>query len=168
METIKLNIGSNTVGFPGFKNVDIRDIPAVDIVDDVSKMEKILDNSVEYIKAHAILEHFNPDRTSDIVNTWVTKLKKGGILEISVPDGELIFDRYLKGGTWDKLVHSLFGNIAFLREWHGDDAEKYGHHTLFSKAYLTRFMSDAGLAGIKEVESPHPDCFCLVGTKNFE
>lgn len=168
METIKLNIGSNTVGFAGFKNVDIRDIPAVDIVDDVSKLTKIEDNSVDYIKAHAILEHFNPDKTLEVLKVWASKLKSGGEIEISVPDGELIFDRYLKGGSWDKLVHSLFGNISLLREWHGEDAEKYGHHTLFSHAYLARFMTEAGLSEITEITAHHPDCLCLTGVKNFE
>lgn len=169
MEEIKLNIGSNTVRFEGFKNVDIRDIPEVDIVDEVSELKKIKDNSVSYIKAHAILEHFAPDMTSKILKNWVSKLKSGGEIEISVPDGELIFDRYLNiepyKGNWGHLVHSIFGSMEHLREWHGKDAELYMHHTLFSQDYLRQYMEKAGLTEIIEVPSPHQDCVNLKGTK---
>lgn len=168
-ETLKLNLGSNTVRMEGFKNVDIRDIPEVDIVDDVSTLEKIEDNSCDFIVANAILEHFSPDRIDDILKVWYRKLQDGGTLEIGVPDGELIFDRYLNQagykGDWAKLVHSLFGNIQILRGWHGKDAELYGHHMLFCKSYLRSKMEDLGLKDIKDIPPDHPDCFSLSGIK---
>lgn len=168
-ETLKLNLGSNTVHFQNFKNVDIRKIPEVDIVDDASTLETIKDGSVGAIIANAILEHFSPDRIDDILKVWYRKMEDGALIEIGVPDGELIFDRYLNHpdykGNWAKLVHSLFGNIQILRDWHGEDAEKYGHHMLFCKDYLKSKMEDAGFKNIKEVPKDHPDCFSLQGQK---
>lgn len=168
-EALKLNLGSNTVHFQNFKNVDIRKIPEVDIVDDASTLETIKDGSVGAIIANAILEHFSPDRIDDILKVWYRKMEDGALIEIGVPDGELIFDRYLNDpdykGNWAKLVHSLFGNIEILRSWHGKDAELYGHHMLFCKDYLKSKMEDAGFKNIKEVPKDHPDCFSLQGQK---
>jgi predicted SAM-dependent methyltransferase len=166
---MELNLGSDEVTFPGFKNVDIRDVAGVDIVDDVSKMTKFEDESVDNIIANNILEHFAPDRTLDILKLWVSKLKKGGTIVIGVPDGEFIYDRYLNDetwkGNWDKVVHSMFGNMEILRRWHGDEAELYGHHTIFSKDYLKRFMLKAGLKDIKDNAPSHADAFSLKGVK---
>lgn len=171
----KLNLGSNDYRYPGFLNVDIRDVPGVDIVDDVTKLEKIEDNSVDHIIAEAILEHISPDRTVETLKLWTRKLKSGGVIEVMVPDGELIFDRYVNGdvqgkespyyGNWEHLIHSMFGNIGLLREWHGEMAEFYGHHTLYCKSYLEKEMKEAGLVEIVEQRSRHVDCFHLAGKK---
>jgi hypothetical protein len=171
---MNLNLGSNTKRISGYTNVDIRDVPGVDIVDDVSKLEKVKDESVEHIVAQNILEHFAPDRTQSIVNLWVSKLCMGGSLEISVPDGELIFKRYLEGNVtreeyignpWMDVVHSIFGNMKFEREWHGDDAEKYMHHNLFCNLYLKKVMKAAGLHSIGNVDPSHGDNLAMVGFK---
>jgi predicted SAM-dependent methyltransferase len=168
---MRLNLGSNTVCMQGFENVDIRPTTGVTIVDDVATLEKIEDGSVEFIVANAILEHFSPDRIDDILKVWYRKLQDGGTLEIGVPDGELIYDRYLNSedpkykGNWAQLVHSLFGNIEILRSWHGKDAELYGHHMLFSKDYLRAKMEALGLKDIKDIPPDHPDCFSLSGIK---
>ena len=174
-EIIKINIGSNDFHHEGFLNVDIRDVPGVDIVDDVGNLKKIEDNSVSHIIAEAILEHFSYDKTLDVLKCWYSKLKKGGVIEIMVPDGELIFDRYLNGDkqgkespyyhNWGQLIHSMFGSMEYLRKWHGDDAERYGHHTLYSIDYLRKEMEEAGFINIKEKRSRHVDCFCLTGEK---
>ena len=163
-EITKLNLGSNDLTYPGFTNVDIRYIPGA-LIDDVSKLNSIASNSIEEIKAEAILEHFAPDKTAEIVKLWVSKLKDGGKIMIMVPDGELIFDRYLHDKNWDRLVHSMFGNMELMRQWHGDNAERYMHHTLFSKALLERQMQEAGLKDIKETSARHGDCFSLEGIK---
>ena len=161
----RLNLGSNSVHYQYFENVDIREAPGVTIVDDVSKLEKIPDGSSEAIIAHAILEHFSPDRTDDVLKVWYRKMQDGATIEIGVPDGELIYERYREDKDWAKLVHSLFGNIQILRDWHGEDAEKYGHHMLFSKDFLRKKMESVGFKDIVEVPKVHPDCFSLKGIK---
>ena len=171
---MKLNLGSNTVKYKGFLNVDIRKINGVDIVDDVFKLSTIKDSSVEYIIAHNILEHIAPDKTLDCVKLWVDKLKDAGKIEIGVPDGELIFNNYYKRINirkeykeipWKNVIHAIFGNMQLLRQWHGDDAEKYMHHTLFNKEYLEHIMKESGLNKIKSIKPNHPDGMTLIGEK---
>ena len=173
MEGMRLNLGSNDVRLEGFLNVDIRMISGcVDIVDDVLTLGTIKDDSVEAIIAHNILEHVAYDKTEECLNIWVKKLKKGGSIEIGVPDGELIFKRYQKRQVtreqyrdypWKDVIHSIFGNMEILRQWHGEDAEKYMHHTLFCESFLRKCMEDAGIKSIVRVTSNHPDNVTLRG-----
>ena len=171
---MKLNLGSNNKKYDGFLNVDIRKIDGVDIVDDVCKLKKIKNDSVEHIIAHNILEHVAPDKVVNCLKLWVSKLKPNGIIEIGVPDGELIFNRYNKGiivrreyadSPWEDVIHSIFGNIKLLRKWHGDDAEKYMHHILFNREYLEKIMKVAGLKNIKKIKSNQKDNITLKGQK---
>ena len=174
---MKLNLGSNTKRYDGFLNVDIRAIPGVDLVDDVTKLAGIEDWSVEAIVAHNILEHIASDKTMSTLRLWVSKLKTGGWIEIGVPDGELIFQRHLNhvitrreyvNNPWANVIHSIFGNIQILRNMHGDDAEKYMHHTLFCPSFLQKCMEDAGLGHIRRVRANHKDNITLRGIKEVE
>jgi predicted SAM-dependent methyltransferase len=171
---MKYNLGSNDVRHEGFINVDIRPANGVDIVDDVTTLEKIEDNSAEEIYAHNVLEHIFPDKMDKTLALWVRKLKPGGYITIGVPDSEGVFLRYLKEKewhptlvqqVWERAVHGIFGNFGLLREWHGEDAEKYGHHMMFSKDYLKSKMEEAGLENIVGALQTHPECFSLRGEK---
>ncbi len=169
---VKYNIGSNDFRYPGFLNVDIRDVPGVDIVDDVRYLTKIPEGSADHIIAEAVLEHFNPDRTQNLINLWTSKLKSGGKLEIMVPDGEMLINKFVKDrerkGTleaWKDFSHDLWGNLGFLRQWHGEDAETYGHHTLFCRAQLEEEMKIAGLINITQIRARHGACMTSVGIK---
>ncbi|MBU1726410.1 MAG: hypothetical protein KJ880_02130 [Candidatus Omnitrophica bacterium] len=171
---LKLNLGSNDVRYPGFLNVDIRQIPNVDLVDDVTKLEKISENSASEIIAHNILEHMPYDKTMVCLRLWVSKLKKGGSIIVGVPDGELIFNRYNKGivtrkqyrnSPWKDVIHSIFGNMELLRQWHGEEAERYMHKTLFCESFLKSCLGEAGIGHIVKVRPNHPDNVTLKGIK---
>jgi len=171
---MKLNLGSNTVRYKDFLNVDIRNISTVDIVDDVTKLSSVKDDSVEAIIAHNILEHIAPDKTMDALTLWFKKLKIGGWIQVGVPDGELIFNRhiagkitrrYYKSSPWKNVIHSIFGNMSILRKMHGEDAEKYMHHTLFCKSFLKECMEGVGLKNIISVRPNHRDNVTLRGIK---
>ena len=170
---MKLNLGSNDVIFEGFINVDIRKIDSVNLVTDVLTLNCVRDNSIEQIVAHNILEHFADDKTDKILGSWLSKLAPGGSIEIGVPDGEVIFNRYLRGEAspasgkqgWPAVIHSIFGNLEILKKWHGEDYERYMHHTLFCETYLREKMTHAGFKKITKVEKNHPDNVTLKGIK---
>ncbi len=163
---MKLNLGSNTERHDGFTNVDIRQTDGVDIVDNVMTLNTIESESCEEIIAHNILEHVSPDRVQQTVDLWASKLVKGGGISIGVPDGEFIMKRYIDGlMPWKDVVHDIFGNVGLLREWHGEDAEKYGHHILFSKDYLKEFLVKAGLGNFQDEKPNHGAGFTLHATK---
>jgi len=171
---MKLNLGSNNRKFDGFLNVDIRKIDGVDIVDDVTVLSNIENNSVDAIIAHNILEHIVPFKTIPTLKLWADKLKVGAWIEIGVPDGELIFSRHEKGiitrkqyegCPWENVIHSIFGNMDILREMHGNDVEKYMHHTLFCESYLKYCMEKSGISKINRVRPNHNDNVTLRGIR---
>ena len=161
---MKLNLGSADSKINGFLNIDIRNVPGVDVVADVAHLP-FKDNSIDECIAYNILEHFAPDRIHAVLKEWHRVLKPGGKLRVGVPDGELIFDRYKKGilppvnkkPGWEGLVHSLFGNMKELRQRHGEEAEKYMHHMLFSEDYLKKCLAAAGFTNFKKIKPNHPD-----------
>jgi predicted SAM-dependent methyltransferase len=163
---VKYNIGSNDIRIDGYLNVDIRDIPAVDIVNDVRTLSKIKNGSADEILALNILGCIPPDECQFTVNTWVSKLKYEGQLIIGAPDGVLIFNEYKAGNlNWEGVVHNIFGNMKLYREWHGPEAPYYMGHNLFSHDYLKSIMEKAGLSDIIELPQNHGYCLTLCGTK---
>lgn len=165
-ETIRLNLGSNDVKHEGFLNVDIRDIPEVDIVDDVITLNKIEDCSVAEMVAHNILGQIAPDKVPQTLRTWHSKLKSGGTLSVGVPDGELLFGRYLKGDyTWERVVHGIFGNMSLLRKWHGDDAERWMGHSLYTEDFITELLKGAGFVDIRQTTQNHSDVVTMLAKK---
>ncbi len=163
---MKINLGSNDVRHEGFMNVDIRQADGVDIVDNVMQLGSIDDGSCDEIIAHNILEHVSPDRVQQTLNLWASKLKQGGGISIGVPDGEFIMKRYIDGlMPWKDVVHDIFGNVGLLREWHGEDAEKYGHHILFSKDYLKEFLTKAGFGEFEDEKPNHGAGFTMHAIK---
>lgn len=154
----KLNLGSNDIKYTGFLNVDIRDIPEVDIVDDVTTLSKIEDNSVEEIIAHNILGQLAPDKAPEALKVWFNKMQNGGALEVGVPDGELLFSQYLKKEyTWDRVVHGIFGNMQLLRQWHGDDAERWMGHSLYTQESITKLLERTGFVDVMPTRRNHAD-----------
>jgi predicted SAM-dependent methyltransferase len=162
---MKINMGSNNVPKPGFLNLDIRDIPEVDIVDDFTTLEKVEDNSVEEMLCHNIFHIMAVDETEKVLKLWVRKLVDGGTIEIGVPDGELLIYRYLKDRNWEGLVHGIFGGIQFLRQWHGDKAMLYIAHNLFCEQSLRELMEKVGLKEIRRTKKNHPDNITLRAKK---
>jgi len=83
---IRLNLGSGEHNKDGYINVDHRFEPAGQLQGDAFSLTEFEDNSIDEIRAYALLEHASQIRTLDILKLWHRKLKPGGLLNISVPD----------------------------------------------------------------------------------
>lgn len=169
---MRLNIGSNTVRIRGFVNLDYRPDSGADIIGDAETLDAVEPGSCTEIIAHNILEHFPYDRTRHVVAAWVSRLAPGGRLTIGVPDALRCFRRWergectrakYRGHQWDDLQHSIFGNMDLLRQWHGDDAQRYGHAAIFSPDHLRDVMEGSGLVDVVEVGRNHADNVTMSG-----
>lgn len=103
MARLDLGGGTNNTKAPGHINIDIADIPGVDIVWDLNKglpikeLVKlfpsnknvtsspyvILENSIDGIRCHQVVEHL--DTIIPLMNDCYKVLKPGAIMEISTP-----------------------------------------------------------------------------------
>jgi len=135
---IRLNVGSGHLPLRGFTNIDIRDVFAVDVVHDVTKLKEIYDdNSVDEIFAKDILEHVGKNYWKQTLQDWVDILKPGGVLKIRIPDllkiikqwnnspqGRLEFDRLVQLTFADQDVPENTHNVGFTQEHFKSDLEE--------------------------------------------
>jgi predicted SAM-dependent methyltransferase len=141
---MKLNLGARTTKIPGFKNVDIKKMPGVDIVADIS-MLPLRDNTVDEIYASHCLEHFSHTMTVDVLKEWYRVLKKAGKLELAVPNFDQAIKVYLTTGMLtDWLRNFLWGDQIYREAY---------HYTCFTKPTLMECLSEAGFTKMKAIES---------------
>jgi SAM-dependent methyltransferase len=99
---ICIDLGCGTHKAEGFIGVDVVAADGVDVIANLNGYFPFPDNSVDFIKAHDIIEHL-PDRIHTMNEIWRI-LKPDGIVDISVPstDGR---------GAFQDPTHVSFWNI---------------------------------------------------------
>ena len=138
---MKLHLGCGNVLLPGWTNVDIDDIPGIDIKDDVTKLDKIKDNSCEIIYSSHVLEHFGRNEFESILKLWNKKLKLNGILRLAVPDFEKSIIWYNK----TKKIEDVLSLIS------GGQKSKFDYHKMiYDKNFLSNVLELCGFGEIKE------------------
>jgi len=135
---MRLNLGCQIHYFDGWTNVDIiGDDPNVR-VDINAPAEKLplADDSVDFIYAGHLVEHYYPDTLPVAVKEWHRVLRPGGKLAILTPDCGAVMRAFASGqismeATWQQL----YGRI-----YHYDRPEER-HHIAFDYATLLAEVS---------------------------
>lgn len=115
---MKLHLGCGNKILKGFINVDVREMEGVDLIDDVSKLKSITNNSVDLIYACHVLEHFGRHEYMSVLKRWYEVLNDGGILRISVPNFSEIVNQYNKNKDLPKLIGLLYGGQTYEQNYH--------------------------------------------------
>ena len=89
---MKLHVGCGNVILPGWTNLDIEKLPGVDIIDDITTLTKIPDNSCEVIYASHVLEHIYD--LYDVMEEFTNKITEDGVLIVDVPDSTGLLKRW--------------------------------------------------------------------------
>lgn len=136
----RLNLGCGHIPLDDYLNVDMRELPGVDVVagvDDLPFDEGTVD---EIFSAH-VLEHFAEDQlTRDLLPYWFRMLRPGGTFRAVVPDAVSMIDGFTEGDIpFEDLRAVLYGG----QEYEGDF-----HFTMFSAESMTRLLSDAGFVDV--------------------
>ena len=114
----KLHLGCGNKHINGFINIDARDLPSVDLVEDVKTLKSFDNNSIDLIYASHILEHITRVEYTDVLTKWYNLLKSGGILRIAVPDIEKVFQHYQNNGDLRQLRGFLWGGQSHGFNYH--------------------------------------------------
>ena len=93
---IGINLGSGPWSFPGWVGVDARHLEVSEHLDEHSRL-LFPDNSLSYVFSSHFFEHINDATAQNMMNESARVLRPGGILRITVPDYELVLDRYHHG-----------------------------------------------------------------------
>ncbi len=119
---MKLHLGCGTRSLKpwGFTDVDIRrDLDNPDprclcdpnVIDDIFKLEKFADESVELLYYSHGLEHAKRHERFDVLKQWKRVLMIGGVLRLSVPDFDVVARAHVeKTVPFEKLWSSLNGS----------------------------------------------------------
>ena len=128
---IKLHLGCGSVLLPGWTNVDLDDIPEIDVQDDVRTLTKIKDNSCDIIYASHVLEHFGRKEFESILKVWNKKLKINGILRLAVPDFEKAIEWYNDTNKIEDVIGLISG---------GQKTEFDYHKMIYDRKFLTKVL----------------------------
>jgi predicted SAM-dependent methyltransferase len=121
---VKLNLGCGDRKIHGFVNIDAREDVNPDVVCDVTNIHKKF-SDVDMIYACHVLEHFPTKKSSfqprtwkEVLNSWFTTLKPGGILRLSVPDFKAACEYFLLTGDFNAVCAFFYGGQKYDFDFH--------------------------------------------------
>lgn len=149
MDQVRLDIcgGAYPLGEDYF-NVDIKAIPGVDVVTDISRGLPFRSESADEISSCGTLEHFSRSEIEAILSEFFRVMKKGGLLKIGVPDFQGIFNAYSLG----KIDLELANQYLYGRAKDAYDL----HRTAFDFEGLFGLLKDTGFSRIRKVPYDFP------------
>ena len=115
---MKLHLGCGTKHLDGFTNVDSRNIPEVDIADDIRSLTKFSDSCAELIYACHVLEHVGRREYMTVLKRWYDVLQSGGTLRLAVPDFEAVVNHYVKNHNIELVRGLLWGGQDYPTNYH--------------------------------------------------
>ena len=100
---IKIHVGPGDVNLQGWINIDARNMPHVHIVSEDLSFDEFTDGAIDEVYMCHILEHLS---FAEAVNTLAkikVKLKKGGVIRLSVPCFDSLTKIYI--GDWSSKTY---------------------------------------------------------------
>ncbi|MFA6412079.1 MAG: methyltransferase domain-containing protein [Syntrophales bacterium] len=129
----------------GFLNVDIRPLPHVDVVADITKGLHLADNTVDEILSCGTLEHFYIPTVIEVLKEMQRILKPGGKLTVGVPNLKTILGDFSQG-EMDFLLFNqyIYGSVQ-------EDGNRYNvHRSLWDADRMVTAMIQAGFVNVRE------------------
>lgn len=139
-EGIRLNLGCGHIPLEGYLNVDMRDLPGVDVVAAVDNLPFSPNTVAEVSSAH-LLEHFPEEMLRrNLLPYWHSMLRPGGRFRAVVPDGQEMLSKVASG----EMSFADFREVLFgAQDYEGDF-----HYDMFTPASLTALLEEAGFRDV--------------------
>lgn len=147
---VKLHLGCGPIHLPQAINVDVS--PDAPVCADIRTYPYELE-SVDDIICHHVLEHLPMRDIHPLIENMVLALKVGGVIELGVPDMDLMATAWLTEGEdlrWRRYAWTIYGGQSDeepREPWLPQPAyNPHQHHqSAFTLGYLVRLLEDAGL-----------------------
>ena len=163
-----LEIGPGEERISEFETVNIVKTSTTDYISDITQKLPFEDGSFDVIYASHVLEHTPWYFLEDTLREWVRVLKKGGVLEVWVPDGlkiakafcdaELDINKDFEKDGWYRFNEEKDSCVWFCGRIfsYGDGQGTRGHFNFhlssFSERFLKKVMKKSGLSEIKRMD----------------
>ncbi len=133
---------------PGeFLNVDIADLPKVDIVFDITKRFPMDDGVIEEVFSAATLEHLRRPHVDHVLKEFFRVLRPGGLAQVSTPDIEAIAKALLEKTESLETI-----NQYFFGKYKSDDTEDYDlHRWMYPAADMIATLQKIGFTDVEQV-----------------
>jgi predicted SAM-dependent methyltransferase len=153
---LRLNIGAGHIPLENYVNVDMRELPGIDVIAMVDDLP-FEPGTVDEIFSSHTLEHFPQESLRrQLLPYWVSLLKSGGTLGVVAPDVEAMSEGFVRGDTsFEDFREVLYGG----QEYEGDT-----HFTGFTPDSCCALLLEAGLVDPVIVARDRPNGKC----KEFE
>lgn len=138
--SMKLHVGCGAKYLEGWTNLDIVNDNKIDIMDDASLLLSIEDESCDIIYASHILEHFGRHEWRDVLSVWQSKLKKGGVLRLAVPNFEKVVEYYSKTKDINAIMGLTIGGQRNAFDF---------HKIIFDEQSLSDALLEVGFSDIR-------------------
>lgn len=151
--SLRLNIGCGLLPLEGYVNIDMRDLPGVDVVAPVDELPVEPGSVAEIFSAHTI-EHFPEEHLRRrLLPYWHDLLEPGGTFRAVTPDLGAMTEAYVQGEfSFEQLRLATFGG----QEYEGDF-----HYTGFTVDSVSALLHESGFAEVEVVESGRMNGECL-------
>lgn len=132
---------------PGeFLNVDVVDLPQVDLVFDITKGFPIEDGVIAEIVSIATLEHLRKPYVHHVLQEFFRVMAPGARLRVSTPDIEAIAKGVFAGEDPDILNQQLFGKFK------GDQTRDYDvHRWMYTAEQMIGVLKEIGFTDVKRI-----------------
>tara|TARA_B100001057_G_scaffold500093_1_gene613423 strand:- start:638 stop:1231 length:594 start_codon:yes stop_codon:yes gene_type:complete len=144
LNEVNLHLGCGKRNFDNFINIDLAKYKHIHFYKNVNNLDFIVNNSVDYIYASHVLEYFDYDEGKKVLKNWLKKLKKGGVLRISVPNFVSLIKVYNKTKKIEKIMGPLFGKMKIGKM----DLNVY-HKIIYDYKLLSELLKSVGFKKIK-------------------
>jgi len=139
---LKIHLGPGEINLQGWINIDARQFSHTHIKTNALNLKEFSDGSISEIYLCHVLEHFSFQESQDLLKTFYTKLKSGGVLKVSVPDFSALVKIYNNNNNnLEDVKNALMG---------GQDYEYNFHKSVYNIKFLKTLFKDAGFENLQE------------------
>ena len=158
---MRLHIGCGSEAIDGWTNVDIADLPGVDVVLDVRQPWPFGD--VEFMFAEHFLEHLTLADGMVFLRSARAALSANGVLRLSTPNLDWVWSTHYKPPSELTAEERLLGCLEMNRAFHG-----WGHRFLYNFATLEQALRTAGFRDVERREYGESPVAALRGLERHE
>ena len=153
---LRINVGAGHIPLDGYVNIDMRELPGIDVVATVDALP-FEPGSLDEIYSSHTLEHFPQEvLRRQLLPYWASLLKPGGTLTTIAPDVKAMSDDYARGDIpFEQFREVLYG----AQEYEGD-----AHLTGFTPRSFCDLLGEVGLRDPVIIASDRTNGLC----KEFE
>lgn len=150
---IRVQLGAGMLGNENYINVDLRELPEIDVVADVRDLP-FEENSVAEIYAAHLIEHFTwMELKNVILPHWYSLLKKEGKIRILTPNIEAMIYQFVN----KEVDFNTFSEVVFG----GQEYKENYHYVMFNIDRIKDLFTTVGFSKVNIIADARQNGKCL-------